>query len=454
MTLEIRTNWPEEIFTSEDLTDPHMSSEEVATLSELGISFDKHLLTETPEDITDRFREGPFLPVYPLADWLAWNWWRLLWEPFRRFPVKELPKRVDWEAAHYVSSLRGGWLWPDILIRSDGYRVALDVHSSKATHESDRTFIVSTGTFEGCVDDFVGRVLDRLGKHSLEGTDLHSTWRDLSEEREDPDLSLYRRFEAYLGCDPGEAQPEQIHELIREGEEFGLNAVSEVAVEDPSFLSRLYDTAQTSGFDYCPADGFQWQRDEAINEVGTPTSTWSQIPAWKVGAMAAGDLRQERKLGSSTISNPDLSSLCGIDPKAISRTSSGSMSFLLDSPKGGTGCLVLRSRHSHGRRFEVARLLGDRLLTDVEESLSPATRSYTYRQRMQRAFAAEFLCPIDSLVDFLKDDYSEENRQEASYHYRVSEYAVRAQLVNGGYLSRDELQTDLCDIEAEVEEAA
>ena len=61
---------------------------------------------------------------------------------------------------------------------------------------------------------------------------------------------------------------------------------------------------------------------------------------------------------------------------------------------------------------------------------------------------------MDSLVDFLKEDYSEENRQEASYHFKVSEYAVRAQLVNGGHLGRDELQTDLCDMEADLEEAA
>ena len=453
MTLEVRAKWPEKRFISEDLTDPHMSAEEIATLGELCISCNQDLLTEAPEDTTDPLREGPFLPLYPLADWLAWNWWRLFWEPFRRFSLKELPKRVDWEEAHCLSSLRGGWLWPDILIRSDGYRVALDVHSSKASYGSDRTFIVSAATFEACVDDFAGRVLDRLGTHSLENTDLHSTWRDLSEEREDPGLSLYRRFEAYLGCDPGEAPPEQIHGLIQEGEEFGLNAVSEVAVEDPDFLPRLYATVESSGFDYRPADGVQRQR-ETTAEAGTPTSRWSQIPAWKVGAMAARDLRQQSKLGGSTISNPDLSSLCGIDPRAISRTSSGSMSFLLDDRDGGTGCVVLRSRHSHGRRFEVARLLGDRLLTDGEESLSPATRSYTYRQRMQRAFAAEFLCPMDSLVDFLKEDYSEENRQEASYHFKVSEYAVRAQLVNGGHLGRDELQTDLCDMEADLEEAA
>lgn len=448
MTLEVRANWPEKPFLPEDLTDPHMSPEEVATLGELRISCNQDLLTEAPGDTADQLRQGPFLPLYPLADWLAWNWWRLFWEPFRRFPSKELEKRVDWEEAHCVSSLRGGWLWPDILIRSDGYRVALDVHSSRASHHgSDRTFIVSAGTFEACVDDFAGQVLDRLGNHSLGDTDLHSTWKELSEERQDPDLSLYRRLEAQLGLDPGKAQPEQIHGLIQEGDEFGMNAVSEVAVEDPGFLSRLHDTVRCSGFAYRPADGVHWQSDNTIGEAGTPTSRWSRIPAWEVGNMAARDLRQQSKLGGSTISNPDLSSLCGIDPRAISRTSSGSMSFLLDDQDGGTGCVVLRSRHSHGRRFEVARLLGDRLLTDGGESLSPATRSHTYRQRMQRAFAAEFLCPVDSLVDFLEDDYSEENRQEASYHFKVSEYAVRAQLVNGGHLDRDELQTDLCDME-------
>ena len=448
MTLEIRANWQDEI-SSGELANPYMSPEEVATLGELCIIHNDDHLTEPPMDDAG---EGPFLPVYPLADWLTWNWWRLLWEPPKRFSSRAGLKKLDWTEAHYVPSLRGGWLWPDISISSDGFRVALEVYMQS---KEGRTLVVPMETFETCIDDFVGQVLECLDKCALDSTDLHSTWRDLSEERRDTDLTLYRKFEAYMGCAPGEAQPEQIHTLIEEGDRFGLNAVSEVAVEDPSFLSRLYETAERSGFDYCPEDGVHWRKENATQEVDSPTSTWSQIPAWEEGTRGARALRDLTKLGGSPVSSPCLASLCGIDGRVISRYSSvGRMSFSLGARGRATSRLVLRPRHPHGRRFEVARLLGDRLLTDSEDFLSPVTRSYTYRQRMQRAFAAEFLCPIDSLVDFLGGDYSVENRQEASYYFKVSEYTVRTQLVNRGYLHRDEFQIDLCDIEADVREAA
>ena len=42
--------------------------------------------------------------------------------------------------------------------------------------------------------------------------------------------------------------------------------------------------------------------------------------------------------------------------------------------------IVFRSKWRTGRRFELARLLGDLLLTDESDRLYPATRARTYRQ--------------------------------------------------------------------------
>lgn len=59
---------------------------------------------------------------------------------------------------------------------------------------------------------------------------------------------------------------------------------------------------------------------------------------------------------------------------------------------------------------------------------------------MQRAFAAELLCPVGSLVDFLEDDFSDEAREEAAERFEVSPFAVTAVLVNNGKLERDEIR--------------
>ena len=96
---------------------------------------------------------------------------------------------------------------------------------------------------------------------------------------------------------------------------------------------------------------------------------------------------------------------------------------------GSRSRIALRSKWEAGRRFDLARLLGDRLLGQ-DEPLLPATRAYTYRQKAQRAFAAELLCPYHAVRDFLGTDRSAERREEAASYFNVSPLAISTVLVN------------------------
>jgi len=58
------------------------------------------------------------------------------------------------------------------------------------------------------------------------------------------------------------------------------------------------------------------------------------------------------------------------------------------------GAVVLRSKYETGRRFNLARLIGDRVAASPAGRLMPATRTFTYRQKLQRAFAGEFLLSV------------------------------------------------------------
>ena len=115
----------------------------------------------------------------------------------------------------------------------------------------------------------------------------------------------------------------------------------------------------------------------------------------------------------------------------------GEMAFALHDGDRGSRA-VLRSTRKTGRRFEVARLLADSLVVPTDDRLRPATGAYTYRQKMQRAFAAELLCPVQSLVGFLEEDFSEDAREEAAERFGVSPLAVTWVLVNHDYLDRAE----------------
>ena len=420
----------------------HLAEDE-ATLGELGIHVDQTCLTQAVDCETNETRNGANLSAYRLAEWLAWHWWRLRWEPAR-----QPPRDMDWSAAHDLACIGGGWLWPNITIKSDGVRIGFETRPSRVVqteplrYTMDANVIISAKTFEEGIDEFMSSVLTRLETCTCRDSDLHSIWSELNSERQDEEVSLYRRFEAYLGYNPDEADPALIECLIKDGAAVGLDAMSEVAADNRQSALGVREAARKFGFDTRPCDGVQ--HDSAL-----PNIDRSQVPAWKVGVDVARQLRGQEQLEDKPITNTRLADLCGIKKQYLSRRASKGnidFTFALDDESSKTSRVVLRSGGELGRRFAVARLLADRILDEKGELLHPATRAYTYRQKMQRAFAGEFLCPVDSLLDFLNKDFSDEKQQDAAEYFKVSPLVVQTLLVRNGKLNIED--SELPDPEA------
>jgi hypothetical protein len=116
-----------------------------------------------------------------------------------------------------------------------------------------------------------------------------------------------------------------------------------------------------------------------------------------------------------------------------------------------TACVEdLSRRLTTGRRFELARILGDQIASGLDEHMIPVTRSHTYRQKLQRAFAAELLCPFEALDAFLDGDYSAQGCEDAAQHFKVSEQAVWTLLINNDLPARLSVEESLDWLKAEV----
>ena len=112
---------------------------------------------------------------------------------------------------------------------------------------------------------------------------------------------------------------------------------------------------------------------------------------------------------------------------------------LIDKLTGGTDRMLTipRRRSSAGRRFELARFMGEYLfLASQEQGWLVSTDLSTFHQKYQRAFAAEFLCPIDSLMSFLSGDFTSYAIQEAAAEFSVSELTVTNLLLSHGCISQ------------------
>ncbi len=430
---------------------------ERAGFAALGISAYGIWLTTGHDRLSQTVRKAPYLSAYHFAEWLAWNWWRLRWEPRKASP--------EWELSHAMASIGSGYVWPNIHIVSDGENITL---ISRPTPERTRTpyryindcvSIITAAEFESEVDRFIEsvlkRVLDYKEPRSTEQTikdiqerllgypvpenNLQDIWRTVERARRDPAVYALRKLEALLGEDPGEVEESRLAQLLAEGAQTGQAALEEIAAnripgQDLPDIPRLLELGCTQG-----AQADSQSRISLHASVGGDLD----LP-WKIGAAAAILLREQEHIKpESAITNAKLAEMAGASGK-IFETPPGStppvdLSFLV-TESAQHDRIVLRSRWQNGRRFELARLLGDALVHSTDDPMRPATRSDTHRQKVQRAFAAELLSPFQAVDAMLAGDYSLENQQDVAQHFQVSDLTIRSLLVSNKRIDRSELE--------------
>jgi hypothetical protein len=414
--------------------------EERACFAATGIRAHNQWLTEGLDLLANSVRKAPRLSAYHLSEWVAWNWWRLRWEP-RSTIVR------DWSSSHRLSTIGGGYIWPNITIFSDGERIALIANPTEERPQTpfryiaDIAAIIQASEFETEIDIFVNQVLERLETEKLAESNLKTIWQSVLEERGTPAIARARKLEALSGHDPDECDPNLVKQLIADSDALGADAIDEIAADQTKngtipTAKELRDIAASNGYDTTPRDAVRLAHGSGLPRLG-------QVPAWCIGAAAANALRQQERLDIRPISNEKLAGMAGIQPAVLSdKKSNEDISFALDE-SAKQGRIVFRSKWQTGRRFELARILGDRIARQQSSRLVPATRSYTYRQKLQRAFAAEFLSPFETVEEMLAGDYSMESQQEVAEHFDVSPMTIRTLLVNHKRLERDGLDFEI-----------
>ena len=421
------------------------SAEEQATFGMLVMAANGRPLTAGMDTAGDTLNLGPYVSGYPFAEWLAWNWWRLRWELGR--PAAESAAR-RWDFAHRMSTIGEGYAWPNIAIFSDGRRSFLVSEPSQNPDSvmfryigTSRREAVSAESLEAAIDQFAEAVLTRLDGRELRDTNLHRLWSDLKTEREDLELARFRRLEAQLGYDPDEADEGDIRDRLNDADAIGEEALGEVAADEAAHggtmsAKDIENVAKRSGFDANSNDAVVLSDPANAPRPG-------EIQAWRIGQRLARSIRSQEGLNGQALPDKRLAEFAGTRTNAISKKGkrSAGISFALDRD-GGRSRISLKSRWKTGRRFELARLIGDRIfgnqIAGCVEPLYPATRTYSYRQKVQRAFAAELLSPFEAVNDMLDGDYSEEKQNEVAEHFAVSPLTIRTQLVNHRRIGRED----------------
>lgn len=403
------------------------------------------VLTRNEDTWSQTVRDNVLLSVYPLAIWLASSWWRLRYEPL---PKHGLAPPHAWRMAHEIGAANHGYVWPRVVMAADGEAMFLWARASAPDSKQSVKYLnglsqhcpVPLATFEAEAGRFIELVLSRLRDTGCPDTDLAALWRFISEDRADPEAIHLRRLEAQLGYDPEDC-PDDVIAKARELEaRMGESALSELA---PIFgkgntgpmLDEISSLAEAGGIPANPS----------IPPLPEQASN-TREPPWSRAVRAAQNLRATIGNCTDPVNDDTIRELLGLNSNALDNYQPQprqKVSLAIPEPNGQYR-LIPRKPHPIAQRFELGRMLGDFInMTSTPDHWLAATDLATARQKFQRAFAAEFLCPIKSLVAYLDDDYSESAINDAAGYFRISEKAIDSLLANNGYVASGNSDGDL-----------
>ncbi len=362
-----------------------------ATWCRFELWVDGECLTLAEDPTTQSVRHGCSLSMYPVAEWIAFNWWSLSYDG----RDDAAPAR---SARRNLRAAGDGFLWPscEFLPEGDFTMVRWSGGSppgpTRLRFLSHGSRVLDTADVQNALSGVVETVITRLDEEGVRETPLHQEWRALQSL--DAEEAEFCTVAARLGLDP-----------FSEGVDLAdeINAVFE-AVEQP-IRADFFDSAPAAAL----AEAAVWV-DSALASVldrgrgkaafplsavdeAVSAASGSDLRPWEVGYSAARSLRQALALGPTT-SFPDIGPIGTVSvPRHASFVAAGrrfrdgaAIATTLASPAGG--------------RFAAARALWH--AAHATESMAfLLTTGRSASQRAGRAFAAELLAPAAGIRQLL-----------------------------------------------------
>ena len=380
--------------------------------------------------------------AYPLAVWFAANWWRLRWEP--GLASDDASAMHDWKMSHLLAAAGEGYAWPNLTFASDGQSVQLNLKPSYENTGSLRYLErleawVPAEQYESGVDEFISRTLEQLNDYAGQ-TPLHQLWHTVLDERATPSLTLQRQLEARLGYDPEEAPESLMTLLLKLGAAHGEAAIQELACIGHKHAGKTIEEAEQSLAEAGELITLPIQNVRRLAELlgdGQPGYPWEKARD------AANETRQHLGLNKGPLNNRKLSELLETSPRLLEHNQAAHRLpiGLGEITDNGQARVALGKTRKDSRRFMTARFIADGIYGSGIGNWLPCTDAATSRQKFQRAFAQEFLCPYNDLIEWMDTTYPDEETMEAAAeHFEVSPLLINTVMVNHGHIPQSELE--------------
>ena len=424
---EFKTDW----LAPDGIEGPELS----ATWASLRIEAGGSIVTRVLDERSQTVRDVVYVPLYPLAEWLAINWWFLAHE-FEN-PLKK--GDPAFRRRHALGAGREGYAFPDLEIVSSGARVRLAWTSGRSRWAGVEFLTqgqawIDVGDFRESCANLIEKVVRRLDALDVHDTHLQEEWAAIRAA--DRDEAEFCGTAAGLGWDPYALDDEDRARVLELAEALPGTVLEEAAAAiDPRNLSA--DCAAISrAIDSAGRNGLALERLRPVREEIRRDERPAPPNPWTEGYELAQRIRRNLELdGVPLPTMTDIEGALGEAPGSLERMppvdfgGAALVDGVVARDDEGNPAFALRTLRGDNGRFLFCRALAEMLAPPGPGAL--LTRAYTERQQRGRAFAAEFLAPSSGLrAKVSRRVVDEEDINELAETFGVSSLVVKHQIEN------------------------
>ena len=406
-----------------------------ATWASLRIRTGDSIVTRVLDARAKTVREFVYVPLYPLAEWLATNWWFLTHE--MENPARE--GELDFHRRHALRTGREGYAYPDLEMVTFGARTRL-IWKRDVLRWTHIEFLdqgeswVDSDVFRDACADLIDQVIRRLAAFDITGTLLQDEWEAIQSVT--PEESQFCHAAAGLGWDPYDLDDARRCLILDLADRLGNLLCEAVAAFGENDLRPWFaivdDFEHARRFNSLSLDSLRSFRDDALASVG-----WSRDP-WTAGYGCARRLRRHLDLDGEPLPTMErVAAALDEDVAAVERVTKKHAGLdwpaLVDAVvtrnEAELPAFAFRRRSEESRRFHFCRALAEVLFSPGSDTF--LTRAHSERQQRNRAFAAEFLAPSEGLRSRVSGTVADsDDIDELAMEFGVSSLVIEHQVRN------------------------
>lgn len=398
---------------------PNAAPEERATACDLRIWLGDINVTEHLAAGSATAVDHVTLPTYALAEGIAHDWWTI-------FGARDRLYRL--------TRHRMGYALPEICLRFDGRVLQITTPQRPYQNPEVRFWSappvdLSRGAAEQALTSLVAPTIERLDTADLANTGLQLRWQRVTESRSDPDEQLFCECAGALGRDPYDLD-EAVAALI---DDAAAVFDGEPLIEFLAGLRQMVYGEQT--LEWVRRVQMRWAEDgylpdlaDVANDVAGDLVARSGDRAYELGYRRARAVRRRLNMPlSERIASIDvLASKFGSDHFVPAQGVRG-LRAIAHHEAQRAGVSLASTTHESSMLFSFGRAVGQLVCFPNTERAPVNDLSDAYEQAAGRAFAAEFLAPVDEIRQLQEDGYAED---DIAAEFGVSEILIKHQLEN------------------------